>query len=179
VHLPTYLSLSLVQAGEALGAIGDESSLSSLRKYAQDPVVEVAETCQLAVELISWRRSEEEKQQQQQQQRSEQLSDNPYHSVDPAPPCAEHDVAKLRTQLLDTKKPLFKRYRAMFSLRNIGSDAAAVAIADSLGDSSALLRHEVGSHICIHIHVCVCMCVGKILGVWICLCVCVCVCVCK
>eukprot|EP00013_Stygamoeba_regulata_P024489 CAMPEP_0177650110 /NCGR_PEP_ID=MMETSP0447-20121125/11754_1 /TAXON_ID=0 /ORGANISM="Stygamoeba regulata, Strain BSH-02190019" /LENGTH=354 /DNA_ID=CAMNT_0019152931 /DNA_START=29 /DNA_END=1093 /DNA_ORIENTATION=+ len=123
------------EAGEALGAIGDESAMESLEKYAQDPVVEVAETCQVAIDLIRWRREQEAKE-------GEKLSANPYHSVDPAPPCPEHDVPKLRALLLDTSKPLFKRYRAMFSLRNIGSDDAAIAIADSLTDSSALFRHE-------------------------------------
>lgn len=49
-------------------------------------------------------------------------------------------VAKLRDQLLDTKLSLFDRYRAMFSLRNIGSDAAIDALAEGLKDESALLK---------------------------------------
>lgn len=70
---------------------------------------------------------------------------NPFHSVDPAP--AEKQaasVAELRAQLLDGSKPLFDRYRVMFSLRNRGGEAAAAALADGLRDpDSALFRHEV------------------------------------
>jgi deoxyhypusine monooxygenase len=51
----------------------------------------------------------------------------------------------MRTVLVDPKQPLFERYRAMFGLRNVGSEAAVLALADALvGDhSSALFRHEV------------------------------------
>lgn len=51
----------------------------------------------------------------------------------------------LRTTLLDESLPLFRRYRAMFALRNEGSDAAVLALCDALGAdaTSALFRHEV------------------------------------
>lgn len=49
-------------------------------------------------------------------------------------------VEKFKEQLLDTKLPLFERYRAMFSLRNIGTDAAIDALAAGLKDESALLK---------------------------------------
>lgn len=65
--------------------------------------------------------------------------------MDPAP--AEKQtasVAELRAQLLDGSRPLFDRYRAMFSLRNRGGEEAAAALADGLRDpDSALFRHEV------------------------------------
>jgi deoxyhypusine monooxygenase len=47
-----------------------------------------------------------------------------YHSVDPAPPAEETEIPTLREHLLDTTRPLFKRYRAMFALRNLSSEAA-------------------------------------------------------
>ena len=45
----------------------------------------------------------------------------PYTSVDPSPPALSTDVSKLSTILLDENNNLFERYRAMFSLRNIGT----------------------------------------------------------
>jgi deoxyhypusine monooxygenase len=39
---------------------------------------------------------------------------------------------------------MFKRYRAMFALRELGTAEAAMALADAFIDSSALLRHEIG-----------------------------------
>lgn len=38
---------------------------------------------------------------------------------------------------------MYERYAALFALRNHGGDDAVMAIVDSLGAQSALLRHEV------------------------------------
>uniref|UniRef100_K7G588 Deoxyhypusine hydroxylase n=1 Tax=Pelodiscus sinensis TaxID=13735 RepID=K7G588_PELSI len=113
------------EAGEALGAIGNPQVLDVLRRYSADPVIEVAETCQLAVKRLEW------------------LQKN-RRPLDPAPPDEEKDVAKLRETLLDESRPLFDRYRAMFALRNVGGKAAALALADGLACGSALFRHEIG-----------------------------------
>jgi len=124
------------EAGEALGAIGKKESLAVLEEYCSDPCVELAETCQLAVQRIQWLHSEAAD--------KEGLSDNPYLSVDPAPPCTgEVDIHKLRACLLDSTKPLFDRYRAMFTLRNDGSKDAVLALADGLTCGSPLFRHEI------------------------------------
>ena len=67
------------------------------------------------------------------QSRTERLTDNPYSSVDPAPPADEPSglsVSELRAALLDGKLPLFERYRAMFSLRNRGDAESVTALAD-------------------------------------------------
>ncbi|XP_037680177.1 deoxyhypusine hydroxylase [Choloepus didactylus] len=121
------------EAGEALGAIGNPEVLEILKQYSTDPVVEVAETCQLAVQRIEWL-----------QQHGGQPAAGPYLSVDPAPPAEEHDVGRLREALLDEARPLFDRYRAMFALRNAGGEEAALALAEGLRCGSALFRHEVG-----------------------------------
>lgn len=126
------------EAGEALGAIGDLVVLDLLKEYSQDPVIEVAETCQLAVRRLEWLLSgggEKE---------GGTTDENPYCSVDPAPPAARKSVSELRTQLLDESLPLFERYRAMFALRNLGTEEAVLALGDGLQCSSALFRHEVG-----------------------------------
>ncbi|KAM4707443.1 deoxyhypusine hydroxylase [Discoglossus pictus] len=121
------------EAGEALGAIGDPKVLELLKEYSQDPVIEVAETCQLAVQRIEWL-----------QQNPETPDNNPYLSVDPAPPAEEKDIPLLRATLLDDTRPLFDRYRAMFALRNIGGTDAVLALADGLQCGSSLFRHEIG-----------------------------------
>ncbi|XP_074524359.1 deoxyhypusine hydroxylase [Halichoeres trimaculatus] len=127
------------EAGEALGAIGDPVVLDLLKEYSQDPVIEVAETCQLAVRRLEWLQSGGEKQLD-----NATTDDNPYCSVDPAPPAERKSVSELRSALLDESLPLFERYRAMFALRNLGNEEAALALGDGLQCSSALFRHEIG-----------------------------------
>ncbi|XP_034529110.1 deoxyhypusine hydroxylase [Notolabrus celidotus] len=127
------------EAGEALGAIGDPMVLDLLKEYSQDPVIEVAETCQLAVRRLEWLQGGGEKQLD-----GASTDKNPYCSVDPAPPAERKSVSELRSILLDETLPLFERYRAMFALRNLGNEEAALALGDGLQCSSALFRHEIG-----------------------------------
>ncbi|GLG94816.1 Deoxyhypusine hydroxylase [Gryllus bimaculatus] len=115
------------EAAEALGAIGSEESLDVLLKHLDDPVPEVAETCELAIERIKWHNNEHKDTERK----------SPYASVDPTPPAEESDVEMLEKVLLDEKASLFNRYKAMFALRNLQT-------AESLfSKGSALFRHEV------------------------------------
>ena len=77
-----------------------------------------------------------------------------FASIDPAPPLAqttqEPSVPELQEKLLDTRLPLFERYRAMFALRDLSSPPdlptaipAIQALASGFKDSSALFRHEI------------------------------------
>lgn len=126
------------EAGEALGAIGKSTTevISSLTKFSTDQLPEVAETCQLALGRLEWLEA-------QRQKAEENLSSNPYESVDPAPPAALKSVSELRENLLDESQSLFERYRAMFALRNVNSDEAVLALCDGLKCTSALFRHEI------------------------------------
>ena len=76
-----------------------------------------------------------------------------YTSIDPAPPSskllsgkaapedtADEAIAALKHTLLDSSRPLFERYRAMFALRNIGTPAAVDALAAGFSDDSALFK---------------------------------------
>ncbi|KAM7293191.1 deoxyhypusine hydroxylase [Ixodes scapularis] len=125
------------EAAEALGAIGCSESVAVLEEFAHDSHAVVAETCQLALAKIAWLQSEESKQ--------DKFAESPYSSIDPAPPfLKESPVEDDKKLLLDTSKPLFERYRAMFSLRNCGSPEAITALAEGLKcPSSALFRHEI------------------------------------
>jgi deoxyhypusine monooxygenase len=75
-----------------------------------------------------------------------------FASVDPAPPLPESQktVEDLEATLMDTKLPLFLRYRAMFALRDLASPPdlptaipAVNALAKGFADPSALFRHEI------------------------------------
>ncbi|XP_041978433.1 deoxyhypusine hydroxylase [Aricia agestis] len=122
------------EAGEALGAIGDPNLLELLEKYQHDPAVEVAETCQIALQRLNWISKDDSK---------DKLSRSKFASIDPAPPSAEDNVENLRQILIDESKTLFERYRAMFSLRNLGTTESINALGEGFRASSALFRHEV------------------------------------
>ena len=121
------------EAGEALGAIGDTSVCDVLSKYVNDTASEVSETCQLALARLNWLRDKDG---------GYFRDNNPYMSVDPAPPSCDGDIDKWERDLTDKSKPLFLRYRALFSLRNQGGDNAVQAIVNAFHDPSALFKHE-------------------------------------
>lgn len=122
-------------SAEALGAIGHPSVRATLETYLHDPVVEVRETCEIALDRVKWFADKA---------KTEQLDDtNPFASVDPSPPAATKDVDELKKILLDENETLFNRYRAMFSLRNIRTEQSVVAIGAGLKCGSALFRHEI------------------------------------
>lgn len=127
------------EAGEALGAIGKSTVevKEALTKYAADPNPDVAETCEIALGRLEWLEKQADIE-------SKDLSKNPYFSVDPAPPTVHvESVAELKAKLLDESLGLFERYRAMFGLRNNGSDEAILALCEGLKCKSALFRHEI------------------------------------
>ncbi|KAJ5762152.1 uncharacterized protein N7511_005534 [Penicillium nucicola] len=136
------------EAAEALGALGYEDSLDILKKLRDDETELdiIRETCDIAVDRIMWENSEERK--------AEKLKPSDFTSIDPAPPmpleASEPNIPELEKTLLDTKLPLFQRYRAMFGLRDLASPPdlptavdAVNALAKGLKDPSALFRHEV------------------------------------
>ncbi|CAB4434313.1 unnamed protein product [Rhizophagus irregularis] len=124
------------EAGEALGAIGDPSSLDILEEYLNDEHAVVRETCELSIAKIKYEIDNDNNKQD--------ISKSSYTSIDPAPPNVKtQSVTELREILLETKLPLFERYRAMFALRNLGSKEAVLGLAEGFNDPSALFRHEI------------------------------------
>lgn len=129
------------ECAEALGAIGHASSAPVLGKYTSHPERTISETCQIAVDLIAYRNSAAYAAEKQARHAG---GGGKYLSVDPAPPYADKKpVAALLADLLNGGQSLFLRYRAMFSLRDDGSDEAALALCQGFQDSSALFRHEI------------------------------------
>eukprot|EP01083_Nonionella_stella_P232960 821280_1 len=122
------------EAAEALGAIGKEESLDVLKKFVNDSSLEVAQTCQLAIDTIKWKKAN----------KIWNPSTSSFNSMDPAPPATSFaSVSDLRARLLDKSLSLFERYRAMFALREDGSDEAIEALTEGLNDDGALFRHEI------------------------------------
>lgn len=122
------------EAGEALGAIGDETVKPLLEEYSKNPVTEIAETCELALNRLEWLQSNKD---------AKHLLKSPYMSVDPAPPAECSDVNVLKKTLLDENESLFARYRAMFALRNLRTAESILALSEALQNGSALFRHEI------------------------------------
>jgi deoxyhypusine monooxygenase len=130
------------EAAEALGAIGCSSSVPVLSHFANDSAPEVSETCSIAIGLIEFR----EHQIDGKVDREVECDHNPYLSIDPAPPSKQNvPIPELRRILCDVNAPLFERYRAMFSLRNRGTEEAVLALGEALvtDNKSSLFRHEV------------------------------------
>ncbi|CRG90597.1 deoxyhypusine monooxygenase [Talaromyces islandicus] len=136
------------EAAEALGALGYPGSLQILKTLRDDQneLEVVRETCDIAVDRILWETSKDGQQ--------EKLKPSDFASIDPAPPLPltvkEPSIPELETTLLDTKLPLFQRYRAMFALRDLASPPglptavpAIHALSKGLKDPSALFRHEI------------------------------------
>ncbi|KII69256.1 Deoxyhypusine hydroxylase [Thelohanellus kitauei] len=120
------------EAGEAIGAINDISTFDLLDKYSKDPSVEVAETCMIAKQRLVYYSVVKESD-----------VDKLYGSVDPAPPHTSTNADMLDYVLLNEDMDLFDRYRAMFALRNIGTDECALSLAAGFQCKSALFRHEI------------------------------------
>ncbi|KAF2083374.1 Deoxyhypusine hydroxylase [Saccharata proteae CBS 121410] len=136
------------EAAEALGALGYEDSLTLLKELrdSKDEPDVIKETCDLAVERIEWEHSEK--------RQAEKLKQSDFTSIDPAPPMPQAQekpsIPELEATLLDTKLPLFQRYRAMFALRDLSSPPdlptavpAVQALARGMNDPSSLFRHEI------------------------------------
>ena len=121
------------EAGEALGAIGNSIITDVLWKFVRDPKQEVAETCQLSLARLNWLNDRDG---------GNFKDNNPYNSIDPAPPYCEGNVKEWACELKDKSKPLFSRYRALFALRNVGGKESVEAIVAAFQDSSALFKHE-------------------------------------
>lgn len=105
-----------------MGAIGDSGLRDLLEKYQYDPAIEVAETCQIALQRLNWIGNG--------RVNDDKLSKSKFTSIDPAPPSEEMNVDQLKDILMDENRSLFDRYRAMFSLRNLGTTESINALGE-------------------------------------------------
>lgn len=138
------------ECGEALGAIGASRSIPILETAieANPDRPEIGETCKLAIDYMAWKARGGEENDMENQPMVCACMLSPYSSVDPAPPHPQHanmKVEEIGQILRDSSLPLFERYRAMFSLRNLGGSDAVIELGKGLleDSSSALFRHEI------------------------------------
>eukprot|EP00929_Paragymnodinium_shiwhaense_P074740 TRINITY_DN38254_c0_g1_i1.p2 TRINITY_DN38254_c0_g1~~TRINITY_DN38254_c0_g1_i1.p2 ORF type:complete len:333 (-),score=103.58 TRINITY_DN38254_c0_g1_i1:118-1116(-) len=130
------------EAVEALAALDDTDAIAELEEvHAKSSSVPLQQTIELAVAGLK-------------KQAGREAGDKlpvcvcQYTSKDPAQGklgATEADVPAAATGLADTSLPLYERYEALFTLRNVGGEAAAAALGRILTEdvSSAVLRHEV------------------------------------
>ncbi|KAI9329482.1 armadillo-type protein [Obelidium mucronatum] len=149
------------EAAEAIGAIGQESSLSILEQYKtidQEPSRVVRETVELAIERIHYESNKKKAALEPSSSSSKEEQNPGYSSIDPAPALettitkpSESEGSKIKKMstkevgaiLLNPELPLFMRYKAMFALRNRGDTESVLELAKGFGDDSALFRHEI------------------------------------
>ena len=139
------------ECAEALANIGLDESLPLLERMAQDDCSEVAETAAIAVEKLRQLRRAAGREEGEEGGEGEEWEDDgaaaatasKFASVDPAPPLPCSSVDALLLRLCDGSLSLYERYRAMFSLRNLGSAEAVAALSEALSSSSSpVFRHE-------------------------------------
>ncbi|KAI5685573.1 HEAT repeats protein [Leishmania braziliensis] len=141
------------EAAEALGAIGSSLALQVLEAHSDpttEPEAPIRETCELALARI-------ERKEAKGSAAVAPPSGCEFVSVDPSPAFSALDsstdepvpqtVEELEAVLLDTsgRTRLFRRYMAMFTLRNLATEAAVAALCRGLREDtvSPLFRHEV------------------------------------
>jgi len=129
------------EAAEALAAIGSPKAIETISQFLKDSSAPVRETCILAIHSLTT----QVRQGDDGQMNSESRAFNTVDPIQGRNGCSDDDVESVSSELLDITLELWKRYEALFTLRNIASDKAAKAIAHALvqDKSSALLRHEV------------------------------------
>ena len=140
----------LHEAVEALGNINSENTLKLLKRFENEQSEILYETCFLTIKLVEWRESTDNG-------KSEglNLSKLKFTTNDPAPPFnyirepKYKDIDYLQSIILDNVNfNLFDRYRALFTLRELNTEEAVVAMCQCLTKEnsrqcSALLKHEV------------------------------------
>jgi deoxyhypusine monooxygenase len=98
------------EAAEALGAIGTEDCLHPLRTHEDDPCLEVAQTCQLALQRIAHYQTQAASSAAAVAGQEGMEGASPYLSVDPAPAAhAAIPVEELKECLLDEQEKIFER----------------------------------------------------------------------
>ncbi|KAJ1649749.1 deoxyhypusine hydroxylase [Dispira simplex] len=133
------------EAAEALGALGSTAVLPVLEEFHKHPNPVISQTCEIAIARIH-HDAQSTDNKPQDSTSADSSAHILYTSVDPAPALVDtkQSTAELRETMLDTSRPLFERYRAIFALRNRGDTESVLALADGLRDESALFRHEIG-----------------------------------
>lgn len=115
------------EAGEALGNFKPTKEIvEGLKKYANHPLKPISETCYLALMKL----------------KNGVNGVSKFGSRDPAPPM-EGSFEEARRILLDRNECLYRRYQAMFYLRDLETSDAIHALGKAMEDDSSLFKHEI------------------------------------
>ncbi|CDW84373.1 deoxyhypusine hydroxylase [Stylonychia lemnae] len=141
----------LHEAVEALGNINSENTLKLLKRFENETSEILYETCFLTIKLVEWREKTENGKTE-----GLNLSKLKFNTTnDPAPPFnfvrepKYKDIQLLESIILDNENyDLFERYRALFTLRELNTEEAVIAMCQCMTKEnskkcSALLKHEV------------------------------------
>ncbi|KAK1443418.1 hypothetical protein BgAZ_202940 [Babesia gibsoni] len=136
-------------AAEAIAALGEKQCVDLMRKYENDECVVVRDTCRLALHSLLYGSSEGNMETVPICSCvSAPISTSAYRAVDPVPcsatPETENSLYALAATLHDESQELYKRYEALFKIRNKGDDIAASVIGEALlrDKVSEVFRHE-------------------------------------
>lgn len=115
------------EAGEALGNFEATQEITDiLERYSRHPSRPISETCQLALMKLESGTNVVSK----------------FGSRDPAP-VLEGTFEEARDVILDKNESLYRRYQAMFLLRDMGTPSAVHVLGEAMDDDSALFKHEI------------------------------------
>lgn len=138
------------EACEALGNIGTADTVPLLQACIDDSTEcsEVKDTAKISIDKIKYNIEYRANAFKLAAQHST-VPLSKYASIDPAPAYTDiDDVDKLQQILCNRELRLFERYRAMFTLRNIGTEPAVHALvagfdSEPITGGSAVFRHEI------------------------------------
>ncbi|ADM11751.1 deoxyhypusine monooxygenase [Encephalitozoon intestinalis ATCC 50506] len=115
------------EAAEALGNFkATEEIVAALKKYSDHPLKPISETCYLALMKLKNGINIVSK----------------FGSRDPASPM-EGSFEEARKILLDRNECLYRRYQAMFYLRDLNTLDAIHSLGEAMRDDSSLFKHEI------------------------------------
>lgn len=103
-----------------MSAIGSINSINILKKYCENEIQELAETCQLAVKRLTYLMN------------GGKEPINVYGSIDPTPSLNENRVDVLRKIFLDDNKSIYERYEAMFALRDLNNENSIQVLCEGI-----------------------------------------------
>ncbi|KAM0679166.1 hypothetical protein BDAP_000032 [Binucleata daphniae] len=140
------------EAGEALGNYLDKDCISVCYKHLDDKSIPVRETCYLATKKYEEHfkdTNSKDTNSKDTNTKDTNLEDtnikniSDFDSFDPAYPYGKMSLDELKSIYLNPDECLYKRYKAMFSLRDMKTKEAVDVLGEGFSDKSDLFKHEI------------------------------------
>lgn len=146
------------EAAEALANFNDTKVIEILKKYITHPSIPLRETCYIAIKKLEERNMLSQKQRlcninlEEQSTMQDDLNNlveeelSKFDSRDPAIPLfteyTQSNIQEAGDILNDENECLYRKYKAMFFLRDCVSDEAHDLLINKFNDKSSLFKHE-------------------------------------